>query len=85
MTMDDTKTVRAKILRDFNDAGLERRFDAGDVAELPKGVFDNYRAAGLVEADAEPITSAAESGASDDAGTTPDPAAPTSTAGKRRG
>lgn len=46
----ETKTVRAKILRDFNDAGAERRFTKGDTVTIGEGEFVNYRVAGLVEA-----------------------------------
>lgn len=45
-----TKTKKALILRDFKDAGTGRSFKKGAEAELPEGVFDNYAAAGLVEA-----------------------------------
>lgn len=43
-------TRRAKILRDFKDAGDERRFTAGETVEISDGAFANYEAAGLVEA-----------------------------------
>jgi len=46
----ETKTVRAKILRDFTDAGTERSYTAGDIIEVSEGVFGNYEAARLVEA-----------------------------------
>ncbi len=48
--MSDTKTKRAKILRDFNDAGTETRFTAGAIVNLTEGEFVNYKTAGLVEA-----------------------------------
>ncbi len=49
--MSDTgKTVRATVKSDFNDAGTERKFAAGETHELTAGEFENYRAAGLVEA-----------------------------------
>ena len=47
--MSETKTVRAKILRDFKDAGDERQFTAGETLEIGEGAFGNYHAAGLVE------------------------------------
>lgn len=47
--MSDTNTKRAKIVRDFNDAGTETRFTAGATVELSEGAFVNYHAAGLVE------------------------------------
>lgn len=43
------KTVSAKILRDFNDAGTEKRFTAGETETLTVGEFANFKAAGLVE------------------------------------
>lgn len=43
------KTVSAKILRDFTDAGTERRFTAGKVETLAEGEFANFAAGGLVE------------------------------------
>lgn len=49
--MSDTeKTVRATVKSDFNDAGTERKFAAGETHDLTAGEFENYRAAGLVEA-----------------------------------
>lgn len=51
--MSATKTISAKVLRDFNDAGSESRFTKGKAVPLEVGVFDNYRAAGLVEAASE--------------------------------
>ncbi len=49
--MSDTeKTVRATVNSDFNDAGTERKFAAGETHDLTAGEFENYRAAGLVEA-----------------------------------
>lgn len=51
------KTIRARVLRDFNDAGTERRFTADKVVPLTEGEFDNFAAAGLVEpADATPAS-----------------------------
>ena len=47
--MSDTpKTVSAKILRDFTDAGTERRFTAGKVETVTEGEFANFAAGGLV-------------------------------------
>ncbi len=43
-------TKRAKIVRDFKDAGTERSFSAGETVDLTAGEFANYEAAGLVEA-----------------------------------
>ncbi|GEM_PF-1293973 len=43
-----TKTKKAHILRDFNDAGTERRFTAGSTVDLDEGTYANYAAAGLV-------------------------------------
>lgn len=52
--MSDTeKTVRATVKSDFNDAGTERKFAAGDTPDLTVGEYENYRAAGLVEAIAD--------------------------------
>lgn len=49
--MSDTeKTVSATVKSDFNDAGTERKFAAGETHNLTAGEFENYRAAGLVEA-----------------------------------
>ena len=49
--MSDTeKTVRATVKSDFNDAGTERKFAAGETHDLTAGEFENYRAARLVEA-----------------------------------
>lgn len=47
--MSDTNNKRAKIVRDFNDAGTETRFTAGATVTLSEGAFVNYHAAGLVE------------------------------------
>lgn len=61
--MSDTKTKRAKIVRDFNDAGTETQFTAGATVEMTEGAFANYLAAGLVEAVAdEPVAPAAPAG-----------------------
>ena len=46
--MTETKTVSAKVLRDFNDAGTERPFSQGATIEITPGEFANYEAAGLV-------------------------------------
>lgn len=43
-------TKKAKVLRDFRDAGTGREFKAGDRPELTDGEFINYEAGGLVEA-----------------------------------
>ncbi|WP_313326093.1 hypothetical protein [Sphingobium yanoikuyae] len=43
-------TKRAKIVRDFKDAGTERSFIAGETVDLTAGEFANYEAAGLIEA-----------------------------------
>jgi hypothetical protein len=43
------KTVSAKILRDFNDAGTEKRFTAGETVEMLRGEYNNFAAGGLVE------------------------------------
>ena len=51
--MSDTKTKRAKIVRDFKDAGTETQFTAGATVEMNDGAFANYLAAGLVEAAAD--------------------------------
>ncbi len=52
------KTVRALVLRNFEDAGTGATFTKSDDAvEIEEGAFANYRAAGLVEAalvDAQP-------------------------------
>lgn len=48
--MSDPNAVRAKILRNFNDDGTQRRFTANEVVPLDAGTFANYRAGGLVEA-----------------------------------
>ena len=48
--MSDTNTKRAKIVRNFKDAGTETQFTAGDTVDLSEGAFANYQAAGLVEA-----------------------------------
>lgn len=47
---DQKKTIRAKIVRDFADAGTETRFTAGQTVDIEEGSFANYQAAGLVEA-----------------------------------
>jgi transcription antitermination factor NusG len=44
-----SNTKRAKIVRDFNDAGTETRFTVGATVEISEGAFVNYHAAGLVE------------------------------------
>lgn len=49
--------VRAKVLRDFNDAGTGENFTADTIAPLSPGAFANYRAAGLVEAAPEEAAS----------------------------
>lgn len=56
--MSATKTVSAKVLRDFTDVGSESRFTKGKTVPLEVGVFDNYRAAGLVEAASDEASSA---------------------------
>lgn len=43
-------TKKAKVLRDFNDAGTDKKFAGGDTVDLTEGEFTNYAAAGLVEA-----------------------------------
>mgnify|MGYP003348237271 CR=1 FL=1 len=43
-------TKKAKVLRDFRDAGTEREFKSGATVELTDGEFINYEAGGLVEA-----------------------------------
>jgi hypothetical protein len=43
------KTTRATATRDFNDAGTERRFEAGEAYDFTAGEFANFKAAGLVE------------------------------------
>ncbi|MDF2983423.1 MAG: hypothetical protein K0Q69_3195 [Devosia sp.] len=48
--MSDTTTIRAKVLRDFNDAGSQSRFTKDKIVPMKPSLFDNYRAAGLVEA-----------------------------------
>ena len=61
--MSDTKTKRAKIVRDFTDAGTETQFTAGATVEMTEGAFANYLAAGLVEVAAdEPAAPAAPAG-----------------------
>lgn len=42
--------IKAVVVRNFNDAGTERNFTAGEEVELTAGEFTNYSAAGLVEA-----------------------------------
>lgn len=47
--MSDTPTtVSATILRDFTDAGTERRFTAGKTETMTEGAFANFAAGGLV-------------------------------------
>lgn len=58
--MSDTKTKRAKIVRDFNDAGTETQFTAGSVVEMSEGAFTNYQACGLVELAADEPTAPVE-------------------------
>ncbi|MAM37492.1 MAG: hypothetical protein CL949_17600 [Erythrobacter sp.] len=41
---------KAKVLRNFNDAGTNKRYAAGEAIDLTDGEFTNYAAAGLVEA-----------------------------------
>ena len=56
--MSDTKTKRAKIVRNFKDAGTETQFTAGETVDVSEGAFANYHAAGLVkaaDADAAPV------------------------------
>ena len=43
-------TKKAKVLRDFKDAGTEKSFAAGETVDVTEGEFINYAAAGLVEA-----------------------------------
>lgn len=51
---DDTKTKKAFITRDFNDAGTETSFTASTAGkpdtmpDIEEGAFANYAAAGLV-------------------------------------
>lgn len=49
--MSDTPAPKkkAKILREFFDAGSEQRYFAGKEHEFTEGEFENYRLAGLVE------------------------------------
>ncbi len=49
--MSDTeqKTVRVLVKRDFNNAGTEQQFTAGEEHDVTQGDYVNYRAAGLVE------------------------------------
>ncbi|MBT2242685.1 hypothetical protein JQK15_03965 [Sphingobium sp. BHU LFT2] len=43
-------TKKAKVLRDFRDAGTERSFKADEIVDdLTAGEFTNYAAGGLVE------------------------------------
>src|SRR3546814_12926051 len=42
------KMKKAFIVRNFKDAGTEKKFTAGATVDLPEGVFRNYEAAGLV-------------------------------------
>lgn len=53
--MSDTpKTVSARILRDFRDDGTKKSFATDDKpVSLDEGTFENYKAAGLVEAATE--------------------------------
>lgn len=44
-----SETKKAKVLRDFKDAGTEKSFTTGKVVDLAEGEFINYAAAGLVE------------------------------------
>lgn len=54
---DTTKTVSARILHDFRDDGTKKSFTAGDkTVSLDEGTFENYKAAGLVEAATETKT-----------------------------
>lgn len=46
-------TKKAKVLRDFQDAGTEKSFKADEVVDLTEGEFVNYQAAGLVDAATE--------------------------------
>ncbi len=55
--MTATAPVRAKVLRDFNDAGTSQNFTADAIVPLSPGAFGNYRAAGLVEAAPEDVAS----------------------------
>ncbi len=49
--MTEKTTKQAIVLRDFNDAGTEQRFTKSDTpVPIEEGAFDNYKAAGLVEA-----------------------------------
>jgi hypothetical protein len=50
--MSATKIVRAVPVRDFSDAGTERRFTSGQAVDLTEGEFENFRIAGLVTAEA---------------------------------
>lgn len=43
-------TKKAKVLRNFNDAGTNKRYAAGETIDPTDGEFTNYAAAGLVEA-----------------------------------
>ena len=43
-------TKKAKVLRNFNDAGTNKRYATGEAIDLTEGEFTNYAAAGLVEA-----------------------------------
>ena len=49
------KMVSATVTTDFNYAGSDRKFAAGEAHEFTAGEFANYRAAGLVEASAEKL------------------------------
>lgn len=45
------KMISAKILRAFRDDGTKTNFVPGEkVEQFEEGTFDNYKAAGLVEA-----------------------------------
>jgi len=57
MSDTETKTVKATVKRDFNDAGSEKRFTAGSTIDVTAGELENYSAAGLVEAVAEDTAS----------------------------
>lgn len=51
MSDDTPKMIGAKILRPFRDDGTKTAFVPSDkVVPLEEGIFDNYKAAGLVEA-----------------------------------
>lgn len=48
--MAEKKTKEAFIITNFNDAGTEQSFAARSIVPIEEGVFENYRAAGLVRA-----------------------------------